>query len=195
MRRRTTGARLVAALALAASTALLGAIPRPAAAAPAPAAQPRVIDTLPLPDGSTATVYESGVVQLTSKDRRRTEYRAFPGIRSLDAAPNRSRLIADLVQGPPQPYARGTVLAVFAPGVTVARDVASAAARGAAGAAPALTSDAATNRLLARLGVDRVERLFRTFDRGALSAMRAGGALDVANAYRLHVTAASVPAA
>src|SRR5206468_3874417 len=51
-----------------------------------------------------------------------------------------------------------------------------------------------------RLGVDRVERLFRTVDRGALAAMRdgartAGGTpvLDLANAYRLHVTGAPVP--
>jgi len=206
---RVRSARALAAAVLATATALLTTTAGHAAAPgpPPSSAEPRVLDRLQLPNGDTATVYESGVVQLLAKDHRHVSYRAFPGIRAFDAGPgaklglvDRTRLITDLLNGPPQPYTRDTVLAVFAPGVSASQDVATAAARTAGGAAPAYTDDAATNRLLGRLGVDRMERLFRTVDRGALAAMRDGArtasgspVLDLANAYRLHVTGASVP--
>jgi hypothetical protein len=204
---RTLPRALVAAAA-AFSMALMGGAASPpvpvAAAGPPASGQGAVIDQLPLPNGDTATVYGSGVVQVRSADRRRVTYRAFPGIRAADAGPgaklglvDRAQLIADLVRGPQQPYVPGTLLVAFAPNVTVPQDVVSAAAHA---ASPALTSDAATNKLLGRLGVDRVERLFRTFDRGALSAMARGvrtpsgaPAIDISSVYRVHVTGAAVP--
>lgn len=212
MRRRIVPVRALSALALAMAVVFAGAIPGQAAGAAPPTggtaqnAQPAVLDRLTLPNGDRATVYDSGLVQVLSKDNRHVTYRAYPGIRAVDPGPgaklgliDRTRLITDLLQGPQQPYAKDTVLVVLAPGVTAANDVGTAAARTSPGAAPAYTSDAATNRLLGRLGVDRMERLFRTFDRGALSAMHASaktstGAplLDISNAYRLHVTGASV---
>src|SRR2546429_4485260 len=138
MPRWTTWARALAAAALALSMVLTGGGggPLQAAAAPAPAAAAGVLDTIQLPNGDTATVYDSGVVQVRAKDRKHVTYRAFPGIRALDAGPGarfglvgRQQLIADLVKGPQQPYVPGTLLVVFAPGVTVAQDVVGAAAR------------------------------------------------------------------
>src|SRR5215471_18859585 len=146
MPRRIGSARALVATALAAATALLTTTGVHAATPPAQpsSAGPRVLDRLTLPNGDTATVYDSGVVQLLAKDQRHVSYRAFPGIRSIDAGPgaklglvDRTRLITDLLNGPPRPYVSDTVLAVFAPGVSPTQDVATAAARTAAGAAPA----------------------------------------------------------
>ncbi|HXM56391.1 MAG TPA: S8 family serine peptidase [Candidatus Dormibacteraeota bacterium] len=206
-RRRVALARALAAGAVALSAVFggSGGGEVPVAAAPAAAAQTGVLDQLELPNGDTATVYDSGVVQVLAKDHRHVTYRAFPGIRALDAGPgaklglvSRQQLIADLVKGPQQPYVPQTLLVVFAAGVTVAQDVVTAAAP--RSASPALTSDAATNQLLGKLGADRVERLFRTFDRGTLSAMardartQSGApALDISSVYRVHVTGAAVP--
>src|SRR5437660_6032623 len=207
MRRRRTLARALGAAAVALGMALTGGTAGqvvPAAAAPA-TGQSGVLDRLQLPNGDTAIVYDSGVVQVMSADHEHVTYRAFPGIRAADAGPgaklglvDRQQLIQDLARGPQQPYVPGELVVVFAPGVTVPQDTLSTAR----GSAPALTSDAATNRLLGRLGADRVERLFRTFDRGTLAAM-AGGvrtasgapALDLSSAYRVHVTGAAVPEA
>jgi hypothetical protein len=201
---RTLPRALVAAAASLSMVFLGGTATPVAAAGPPAAAQTGVLDQLQLPNGDAATVYDSGVVQLVSPDRKQVTYRAYPGIRAVDAGPgaklgllSRAQLVADLMRGPQQPYVPGTLLVAFDPGITVAQDVVTAAAHT---ASPALTSDAATNRLLGTLGADRVERLFRTADRSALAAMSRGvrtptgaPALDLSSVYRVHVTGATVP--
>jgi Subtilase family len=124
----------------------------------------------------------------------------------------RRQIVFDL-EHPPQRFAPERVLVAFAPSVSVARDsdaLAPAATRELQRAIlarrpltpHAFTSDARTNAALAKIGVDRVDRLFGHLDRGTLGSLRAraeartrDALLPFENAFALHVAGASVEAA
>jgi hypothetical protein len=159
---------------------------------------PTIAYSLDLPGGQTAKVFSNGVAAVFSKDRTKVQFRSYPVIPQYDEVagqtglPDKAQLIADLAAGAKAPYADGRVLVVFAGGVTGTSDVVS-------GRGAAFTNDSTTNAGLADLGVDHSERLFRTFDRDSLAAMRADAQtalgtplVDFSNAYLLHVNGASV---
>jgi hypothetical protein len=178
---------------------LVGQAARAAAApTPASAGAPKVAYTLNLPAGQTATVFSNGVAAVFSKDRRKAEFRAYPVTPGYDelapngGLPGKGQLIADLAAGAAAPFADSRVVVVFAAGVTGTSDVVS-------GRGAAFTTDGTINTILASLGADRSERLFRQFSRDTLSQMvgNAQAALgvpltDFSNAYRVHLTGASV---
>src|SRR2546428_5728108 len=182
---------------LAAAVLLVGQA-RPDAGGNVGSTAPTIAYSLDLPGGQTAKVFSNGVAAVFSKDRRKVEFRSFPVTPQYDemavqtGLPDKARLIADLGAGVKAPFADGRVLAVFANGVTGSSDVVS-------GRGAAFTNDAATNAILAGLGVDRSERLFRKYARDSLAQMRANAELalgmplmDFSNAYRFHLTGASV---
>jgi len=198
--RRSHHARTVT-MSLAAAVLLVGqAIPAAArsAGSAAPSSAPTIAYSLDLPGGQTAKVFSNGVAAVFSKDRSKVEFRTYPVTGQYDEAagqtglPDKAHLIADLAAGAKTPYADDRVLVVFAGGVTSTGDV--VVGRGAA-----FTNDSTTNAILAGLGVDRSERLFRTFSRDGLAVMHANAQaalgtplVDFSNAYRLHLTGASV---
>src|SRR6266481_2896835 len=184
-------------MSLAAIVLLLGQA-RPPATGTAGSTAPTIAYDLDLPGGQTAKVFTNGVAAVFSKDRRKVEFRAYPVTPRYDEAagqtglPDKAQLIADLAAGAKALYADGRVLVVFASGVTGTSDVVS-------GRGAAFTNDSTTNASLAGLGVDRSERLFRKFSRDSLAAMHANAqaalgrpVVDFSNAYRLHLTGASV---
>jgi hypothetical protein len=177
---------------------------------------------LSLPNGKTATVYADGhaLIYSNAKDRAQIEVRTIPTVphpRGLNQAggrlPDKYKIMEMLAKEPAvHPYAPGWLVVVYREGVsasqetiTVGNEMLLALRRAAthhatAAALPQYTSDARINRVLAELGVDRSERLFRGVNRSALSALRSGvqmpaghAVLDFANAYKLHLTNASVP--
>src|SRR5438445_6458556 len=181
-----------------AAAVLLMAQSRSEAAGKAGSAAPAIVYSFDLPQGRTAKVFSNGVAAVFSKDRRKVEFRAYrvtPGydeIAGQTGLPDKAQLIADLAAGAKALYADAHVLVVFAGGVTGTSDVVS-------GRGAAFTNDSTTNASFAGLGVDRSERLFRTFDRDNLAVMHANAQaalgtplLDFSNAYRLHLSGASV---
>jgi hypothetical protein len=185
----------------------------------APTAQdrkPRVIyEDLGLPLGETATVYSNGTALIRDQrgaviDERQVRLRPDPQDPSQI---DRAWVIFELSRPKPQVFALGEVVVVFRAGVSVAKDTfilsplellalrkgTSQNARSMA-SVPRYTNDAATDQSLAMLGVDRSERLFQNFSRSTLSGMYTGaeaalrqpGLLDFSNAYRLHITNATV---
>src|SRR5438445_1255040 len=181
-----------------AAAVLLKAQSRSEAGGKAGSAAPAIVYSYYLPQGRTAKVFSNGVAAVFSKDRRTVEFRAYrvtPGyaeIAGQPGLPDKAQLIADLAAGAKALYADAHVLVVFAGGVTGTSDVVS-------GRGAAFTNDSTTNVILAGLGVDSSERLFRKLDRNALAAMHANAQaaagtplLDFSNAYRLHLSGASV---
>ena len=182
--------------ALAAAFFLVGA--RPDAGTNAASTAPAIAYSLDLPDGQTAKVFSNGVAAVFSKDRRRVQFRTYTVTSRYDEVagrtglPDKGQLIADLAAGAKALYADGRVLVVFASGVTGTSDLVS-------GRGAAFTNDSTTNANLAALGVDRSERLFRSLNRDSLAAMHTNAQsalgvplVDFSNAYRLHLTGASV---
>lgn len=171
-----------------------------------------------LPNGSHAVVYDSGLVEMLSKDYSTVEYRAYPkaqrygDIGATNWFPDKERIAADLMAHPQMtlPFKSDRVVVVFKPGVAPVSDVQTvslsalnrdrraATVAGRAQNAPLYTGDRSMNLLLANLGVDKIDRLFRKVSAQRLSTMgqtvRVGGgrALPFGLAYRLHVTHASV---
>ncbi len=172
---------------------------------------------LNLPNGQQAAVYGNGIAQVFTKDRKQVEYRVIPTTRTYNdvgpagGLPDKAQVLAELSKAPSRPYDPQRIIVVFKGGVSAPTDLktlekpAMVAMRKAfrAGVTPAIpqyTNDPATNRLFAQFGVDRMQRMFAQFDRSSLSSMRSlaqssvkGELLDFSNAYRLHITAASVP--
>ncbi len=178
--------------------------------------------TLPLPGGRQALVYGNGLAKIVSKDRNgrdQVAVRTLPFFERRDHAfsltngmRDKAALIRELSQDPQRlPYVDGRVIIVFRDGVAPQNDSitiptatlhAMRVARtplGSSAAIPPYTNDLSTNALFAKLGVDKSDRLFQQFNRSALSSMRStvqpafgSSSLNIANAYRLHVTASSV---
>src|SRR5437660_2083863 len=182
---------------LAAAVLLVGQA-RPDAGGNVGSTAPTIAYSLDLPGGQTAKVFSNGVAAVFSKDRRKVEFRTYPVTPAYDemagqtGLPDKAQLIADLAAGAKAPYADAHVLVVFANGVTGTSDVVS-------GGGAAFTNDSTTNATLAGLGVDRSERLLRKLDRNTLAVMHANAQaaagtrlVDFSNAYRLHLTGASV---
>ena len=181
-----------------AAAILMAAQSRSEAAGKAGSAAPAIVYSFDLPQGQAAKVFSNGVAAVFSKDRRKVEFRTYPVTPAYDemagqtGLPDKAQLIADLAAGAKAPYADAHVLVVFANGVTGTSDVVS-------GGGAAFTNDSTTNATLAGLGVDRSERLLRKLDRNTLAVMHANAQaaagtplVDFSNAYRLHLTGASV---
>jgi hypothetical protein len=181
-------------------------------------ASQRSLYQLNLPGGKSATVYADGVAQIYSKDHTKVMTRVLSPGPSLqpDATrgelPDKNQVMRQLLQNPQQPFAPGRVLVVFRDGIGAQSDVANIpratllsirSSLKTHTLSPALipqyTNDSAANRVLAEIGADRVERLFRSVAPSRLSAMRATAQaklghplLNIASAYRIHITGASV---
>jgi hypothetical protein len=181
------------------------------------AAAPNTLYQLTLPGGKSATVYADGVAQIYSKDHNKVMTRVLAPSPNLlpdgmrGSVPDKSDVTRQLLKEPQAPYQAGRVLVVLRDGVT-ASDVTTVPKAALltlrhdrktgtlpAAHVPSYTSDAATNSALAQIGADRVERLFRNLNRSTLRSMRAGAqaklgrpVLDIASAYRVHITGASV---
>ena len=179
-----------------------------------------VLGRLTLPDGRRAVVYSDGHAMIFSKDGRMYELRriklAPPNILAGGTSvqlPDSTTLMRELTQKQhDQAYAPGWVVVVYRTGVVSPQDVVSLSTSALVAlrnsearhqtslVVPQYTNDIQTNRALAQLGTDRSERLFASFSRSTLMAMRSAARLpngqqplDFSNAYRLHLTGASVP--
>lgn len=189
---------------------------RPAGAAHAQATSRVQVayQNLALPNGDTATVFSNGIAEIFSKDKRRMQFRQVPSSPSFGASdsatqlPDRGDLIADLSHAAPTAYAPNQLNVVFSGSAVPTQDTFSVSPdtlvhlRNGKTSTPNYTRDAATNSLLASLGVDRVDRLFGQFQRSQLQSMHAQTqarvsvpVLDFSNAYHLHFTSASMSSA
>jgi hypothetical protein len=172
--------------------------------------------TLSLDHGRKATVFSSGIAKIVSKDRHKVEYRVLPGafnryLKDKPFATDRASAMADLMQTPLPAYVPNRVIVVFGSGVTAPQDVFKvapsilASMRKSSSVIPSYSTDYTVNTAFARMGVDALERIGRGVSRGKLQAMRAMASarrtssytplLDISNAFRVHLTASSVPAA
>jgi hypothetical protein len=182
------------------------------------AANAHILYKINLPAGKYAIVYSDGVAQIFTKDRKKVSTRVLlPGPNMAPDATRgvslaKSDVLRQLLQNPQQPFEQGRVIIVFRDGTGPASDVTAIpkatliAIRQSlknrtlsVSQIPQYTNDMATNRLLAQIGTDRVERLFRKVSTSLLSSMRSTAQaklghplLNIAGAYRVHITAASV---
>jgi hypothetical protein len=171
-----------------------------------------------LPGGRTAIVSSGGVTNVFSKDHTKVETRVLPpapGLRSDAIAAgvgDRDYVMHQLQNEPRRPFEAGRVLVVFRDGISASSDTLDVPAatlltlrqgvknRNLSYAQiPRYTNDFASNRVLAELGTDRVERLFRGVSTSTLASMRSSAQaklgrplLNIAGAYRLHVSGSSV---
>jgi hypothetical protein len=178
---------------------------------------PILYSNLKLPNGNTAVVFANGTAQVFTKDHSKVATEILtPGPRYDGATttqpqlPDKGHIIAQLMQQTQQPFAVNRVIVVYQSSVFASQDVVTVgkpalrAMRAAVSAhatsamsVPQYTSDATVNRTLGTLGVDRSERLFRQLNRSVLSALGSqtssnAPALNLSNAYLLHISAASV---
>jgi Subtilase family len=189
----------------------------PARPAPAPAAgAPKATLTYPhlkLPSGQWAAVYSDGIAEVHHGDRAAGDQvklvrLPMAGSDAVTSAasrrlPSRGDIIMDLVHSGGTAYVPDQVVVVYGAGVTApAHQAISPRTLRTPGAAPAYTNAPGLNRTLARLGVDRSDRLFGGVPHQRLAAMRATAEqrlgrplLDFSNAYVLHVTGSSVASA
>jgi len=183
--------KLAAAAAIVTAIGLSAAAPATAAgAAGPPRAQHRtrltvVYRNLALLNGDTATVYSNGLAEVWNADRSRVEYRTIPPtgtgeVGTASALPGRAQLRFDLLKAPPRAYLPGMLEVVLSPTVSVTPQ-------------RHYTTSTAFNRVLTRLGADSMSPVFPA---GAVRALRSRpGGLDLARAYVLRVTAATMPGA
>ena len=173
-----------------------------------------VFKNLSLPSGKTATVYSNGRATIRSRggDVEERLVRMQPDAHDPSQVDKR-RLVFDLSRPRQEPFVAGQVVVVFRDGVRGTRETFALASSTLMSlrkskarhtlsieGVPLYTNDAATNEELAAVGVDLSEHLFQGFSRSTLSSMfaRAQAAspqeqlLDFSNAYRLHITDASV---
>jgi hypothetical protein len=153
---------------------------------------------LTLANGQTATVFSNGVAEVFSADHKSDQYRMVPSggpaASGTTALPSRGQLIWDLSRAPASAYVPGTLEVVLARGVSAAgRTVPAAVLRHAAGHVAPYTTSAALNRVLAGIGADSMSAVFGGAAARAVPAGPAG--LDLRQAFAVHVTGASVPAA
>jgi hypothetical protein len=171
-----------------------------------------ILYTLKLSNGRTAVVFRDGRTEIFSKDHRRVQFgkvampSALHDVVPNGTLPDAKDLAAELERPVYRhPFVDGRVIVVFKDGsapaqdlVTVNKTMLSSIRK----VTPAYTSDGVTNRVLASIGTDRLERLFRATNRSQLGVMRSNAQADtgrtllnIANAYRLHLTGASVRSA
>lgn len=168
---------------------------------------------LRLPGGEWAAVYSDGVAEVhrgngTTGDQLKLVRLPMAGSDATTSAaqrqlPSRGDIIMDLAHGSGTPYAADQVVVVYRSGVTApAHQSISPHALRTVGLTPAYTSVPGLNKRLARLGVDRSERLFGGVPHQRLAALRAAAEqrvghalLDFSRAYVLHVTGSSVASA
>ena len=168
---------------------------------------------LRLPGGEWAAVYSDGVAEVhrgkgTTGDQVKLVRLPMGGSDATTSAaqrqlPSRGDIIMDLAHDSGTPYAADQVVVVYRSGVTTpAHQSISPHALRTTGLTPVYTSVSGLNKTLARLGVDRSERLFGGVPQQRLAAMRAAAEqrvghvlLDFSHAYVLHVTGSSVASA
>jgi hypothetical protein len=175
---------------------------------------------LVLPNGEAATVYSNGMAEIFGKARTTVEYRMLPPVGAgqpgtAATLPGKSQLVWELSKAPASPYAAGELEVVLSPSVaavapdrvvprsTLDRLRAATPRPGASavGAVPDYTTSPTLNRVLGGLGVDSIAQVFKgataaTFATSAASADAGGSpSLDLARAYVLHVTDATMPVA
>lgn len=209
LRRRMQLGSVVAAAVLVVGIAADPAGARTAAPAAANAPKPAVAyDHLDLPQGQWAHVYTDGLAEV--HDGARTKIVQLPlldpdgstsplgGLREL---PAKGDIIMDLARGAAEPYAAQQVVVVYTSSVTAPAST-RLSPKQLHGSTPRYTNSAQLNGLLARLGVDRADRALSGTERARFATMRLSaqrklgrGLLDFPDAYLLHVTGASVPAA
>ncbi len=181
---------------------------------PAAARGQTILYRLALPDGNSAVVFSDGIAQIYNKDRTKVETQVLqPHSGDIDAMrnapPDKSDVLTAFLHGASQPYEPGAVIVVFRDGVGAPTDLFNVDkatlttlrrnGKSLVVQPPQYTNDFTTNRTLAAMATDRVERLFRHIDRSALSVMRSNAqarlgrpVLNIGSAYRLHVTGDSV---
>jgi hypothetical protein len=154
---------------------------------------------LALVNGDTATVYSNGLAEVWNAGRSQVEYRTIPPTGGAEAGtaaalPSKGQVEFDLAKAPAQAYVPGELEVVLSSAVhatSASRLVSAAALR--SGTVPAYTDDAGFNRVLAKLGVDSMSTLFPA---NSVRTLRPEpGQLDLAQAYVLHLTSATMPSA
>jgi hypothetical protein len=148
---------------------------------------------LALPTGQTATVFSDGIAEVFSANHRSAQYRTVPPTGTAEpgtaaALPSKGQLIWQLSRAPASPYVPGTLEVVLARGIS-----ATSAERSAAPGRPAprYTTSGSLNRVLAGLGAGSMSAVFH----GAPAGPRAPDGLNLRQAFVVHVTGATVPAA
>lgn len=195
-----------------AGPAALGAEAHTARPATVHATPALVYRNLALPNGDTATVYSDGLAMVVNPRQRTTEYQMLPPAGGMpgtaSALPAKPELVWDLTKGRPRPFLPGDLEVVLGPqaSATVPSRVVPEAAltrlRAATsrpgglptGPVPAYTTNGPLNRVLAGLGVADMKQVFRGASRTAFGHASPAG-LDLARAYVVHVTNASMQVA
>jgi len=166
------------------------------------AAKPAIVyRNLALPTGQTATVFSNGIAEVFGAGHRSAQYRMVPPTGAAEpgtaaALPGRGQLIWELAKAPASPFVPGTLEIVLARGTfaTGARRTVPAAARhDPAGPVPSYTTSTSLNRLLKGLGADSMSAVFGGVAARAVTGTTGG--LNLRQAFVVHVTGASVPAA
>jgi hypothetical protein len=131
---------------------------------------------LTLQDGSNIVVSPSGIARVWSEDHRTVMYRKLtPSLQSPQrmssgfAMPSKAEILEQLRRAPARAFASDEVIVQFKTGVT-------AISSGTTRRSSALTNDLQVNRVLSQLGADRSRPI-------------------TANAYRVHITGASIRSA
>jgi hypothetical protein len=158
-----------------------------------------VYQNLSLLNGDTATVYSNGLAEIWNQTRSQVQYRTIAPTGGAEAGtaaalPGKAQLLFDLVKAPAQAYVPGELEVVLGSAVratSASRQVSAATLR--SGAVPDYTTDATFNRVLAKLGVDRMSSLFPA---SRIAALRPEpGQLNLAQAYVMNLTSATMPSA
>lgn len=168
-----------------------------------------------LPGDKEATIYSGGVAEIVSKKKHTIEYRVLPGAfsrytKNQEYRTDKVGTAAQLAVPKAPAYAAGRVLVVFRDSVSVPRDTFTVPAstltamrKRAVSGYPGYTNDYRVNAAFAKLGVDQYQRIGSSLSRARVQAMRssaayrqstasAGTSLDIANAFRVHLTGSTV---
>ncbi|MBV9409537.1 MAG: S8 family serine peptidase, partial [Candidatus Eremiobacteraeota bacterium] len=158
--------------------------------------------------GKTATLYADGVETLTDANGTVVRHGFLPG-GVLANGPSAATTTADtyelfkpvLTPKHPLPFAPNELVVVFADGVAPTQDTITLRGPALAGV-QSYTPSYAVNRALASLGADSLTRIASAKPRGTVSYLHRfalssgrGGSLDLANAFRVHITNAPLGSA
>jgi hypothetical protein len=185
------------------------------APAMAPSAKPAVVyPSLALPGGQRATVFSNGVAEVFGAGHRSVEYRMVQPVATgqpgtAAALPAKPQLAWQLSRQPASPYVPGTLEVVLARGASATsarlavpagelaalRRATPRPGTPAAGQVPAYTTSSPLNHLLAGLGADAMSQVFSGATAQAAASLAAPSGLNIGQAYVVHVTGATVPAA
>ncbi|MGZ3518478.1 MAG: hypothetical protein ACXVAM_15065 [Vulcanimicrobiaceae bacterium] len=173
-----------------------------------PSAPPTILYTHKLPDGSTATIYSNRLATIAGSDGRSFDVRPIAG------DPTDRHAVEQQLTAPRSAlYAPNRIIVVFRDGIGTSQDVLTISAQTLASAranvkstpsyalvgnAPRYTNSSYVNSALARIGVDRLERIARSVSRSRIAVLhstaqaRGGQPLNLGNAFLAHVTGTTV---